>query len=234
MPTKKKAARTRAGKATAKKATAKKATAKKATAKKATAKKATAKKATAKKATAKKAAKPARRPKAPDPEKMMAAWQAAMTPADGHRRLEPIVGTFDARTTFWMSPGAPPDASDGTSEHRWVLGGRYVEQAYRGTAMGMPFEGIGYTGYDNVQRKYVGSWMDNMGTGIMNSVGKGKATDDKMTFTGRMHDPLNRKEVELDMVLKVRDRDHHTFEMFGRSPDGKRFRSMLIEYTRRA
>ena len=31
--------------------------------------------------------------------------------------------------------------------------------------MGMPFEGIGRTGYDNVTGKYWSTWIDNMSTG---------------------------------------------------------------------
>ncbi len=34
--------------------------------------------------------------------------------------------------------------------------------------MGMPFEGMGIDGYDNLAKQYVSTWVDNMGTGIMN------------------------------------------------------------------
>jgi len=52
----------------------------------------------------KKAAKPAAS-KSNSMEQMMAQWQKAMTPAEGHKRLEPIVGSFKAKTTFLMEPG---------------------------------------------------------------------------------------------------------------------------------
>ena len=111
------------------------------------------------------------KPAAMSEEQMMALWQAAATPSAGHARLMPMVGTWRATTTFTMAPGAPPQVSSGTSVHRLVLGGRYLEQVYKGTAMAMPFEGIGFTGYDNVQKRFVGTWMDTFGTGVMNSVG---------------------------------------------------------------
>jgi hypothetical protein len=106
-----------------------------------------------------------------------------------------------------------------------------VQQVYRGTAMGMPFEGIGYTGYDNVQRKYVGSWMDVMSTGMMTSVGAGQPS--RMSFKSRMHDAVSKKEIVVDTILRVQDRDHHSFEMWAPAPGGKRFRTMLVEYTRK-
>jgi hypothetical protein len=167
-----------------------------------------------------------------DQEKIMAAWQKAMAPADGHRRLEPLVGTWLAKTTFWMAPGAPPSTGEGVSEHRWVLGGRYLEQTYRGTSMGMPFEGRGYTGYDNVQGKYVGTWMDTMGTCIMNSVGTGKPTREQIAFSSSLFEPGTRRQVLFRSLIRIQGRDHHTFEMWTTAPAGKRFRTMLVEYRR--
>ena len=66
--------------------------------------------------------------KAMSQDQMMALWQKAATPAEGHRRLQAMEGSFRAKTTFTMSPGDPPQVSDAVSEHRFVLGGRYLEQ----------------------------------------------------------------------------------------------------------
>lgn len=186
----------------------------------------------AKKATNKETPATKKAPPAMDQEAMMAAWQKAMNPSDGHRRLDPLVGSFRAKTTFTMMPGAPPDLSEATSEHRWVLGGRYLEQVYKGTSMGMPFEGRGYTAYDNVQKKYLGVWMDTFGTGLMTSVGVGKPTDREIRMDSEAIDPSGAK-VHFDAIIRIEDRDHHTFEMWTKGPDGKRFRQMLVEYTRK-
>ena len=174
----------------------------------------------------------ARKPKAMDPEAMMAAWMKAMTPAEGHHRLAPLVGTFVARTTFWMAPGAPGDSHDGVSEHDWVLGGRFVQQRYRGTAMGMPFEGIGYTGFDNVRGKYASTWMDTMGTGIMNSVGTGKPTESQIGSVCTAWE-AGAGMVEIQGMIRIQDHDHHTFELRRKGPNGKTFRNMLVEYKRK-
>ncbi len=166
-----------------------------------------------------------------DPEAAMAAWQKSMTPSAGHQRLEPMVGTWTTRTTFTMAPGAPPEASEGVSEHRWVLGGRYLEQVYKGTSMGMPFEGIGFTGYDNVRKKYVGTWMDSFGTGIMSSVGVGKPSDKKIDFDAESFDPSG-KRVRFQCQVRIEDHDHHVYEMWTKAPNGRRFRMMKVEYAR--
>ena len=102
---------------------------------------------------------------------MMDAWQKYATQSEGHKMLNHMVGTFDAKVTSFMQPGAPPAVSTGVSENKWVLGGRYIEQTFTGSFMGMPFQGIGYTGYDNAKKQYFGTWMDNMSTGVMTSTG---------------------------------------------------------------
>src|SRR5438034_10300694 len=84
-----------------------------------------------------------------DEKAMMEAWAKVAAPGEAHRWLEPVVGTWDAKITMWMAPGAPPQESTGTSENKWVLGGRFVEQRYEGKCMGQPFSGLGYTGHDN-------------------------------------------------------------------------------------
>ena len=166
-----------------------------------------------------------------DPE-MMKAWQAAMTPSSGHRRLEPLVGTFSTRTSMWMAPGAPEASSEGVSEHRWAVGGRYLEQSYRGTFMNMPFEGLGFTGFDNVQGKYVGVWMDSFGTGLMNSTSIGKPSDKQIDFESTCIAPGN-KTMKFRCLIKFQGNDRHTYEMYMKLPNGKEHLQMRVEYKRK-
>src|SRR6185503_20208185 len=123
---------------------------------------------------------------ASDEKAMMDAWMKVATPGEAHKWLEAMVGTWDAKISMWMAPGSAPQESTGTSENKWVLGGRFVEQRYEGTFMGQPFSGLGYTGYDNFKKKYIGSWMDNMGTMMM--VSQGEAAGKTLTMTSTMDD----------------------------------------------
>lgn len=192
------------------------------------------KKATRKVAPKRKANPPAKKKAAPamDEAAMMAAWEKAMTPSEGHRRLEPMVGSWRARTEFAMGPDAPAQVSDGVSENRLVLGGRFLEQVYSGEAMEMPFEGIGYTGFDNVRGKYVGTWMDSAGTGIMTSLGIGKPSGEAIDTVSEALDPFG-QPVRFDCKVRIESRDRHTFEMWTKAPDGRRYRAMRIEYDRK-
>lgn len=169
-----------------------------------------------------------------------AAEQAAMqkmmeaaTPGPAHQKLKPMIGTWDAKVTTWAAPGAPPLESYGTMTNQWILGGRWIEMKFHGSFMGMPFHGLGYTGYDNVQKKYVGTWMDNMSTGVMLSEGEMDSSGKSIEFIATVSDPLSGTVTESKETMTIVDDDHHTMEMWGPGPDGKSYRMMVIEYTRK-
>jgi hypothetical protein len=169
----------------------------------------------------------------PSQEEMTKAWMAAGTPGEAHKKLEPMVGSFTVATKMWMDSAKPPEESTGTAESKWALGGRFVEERVEGTAMGQPFTGVGYTGYDNYKKKYVGTWMDSMGTMIMNSAGEADASGKKFTFWSTIDDVILKKAAKVKGVMTVVDDDHHTYEMWSPAPDGKMFKSLEVQYTRK-
>lgn len=171
------------------------------------------------------------KPSAADAKAQMDAMVKAATPGDAHKKLGPMVGTFTASIKTWMQPGQPPLETSGVSENTWALDGRWVEQRYNGTFMGMPFKGIGYTGYDNIKKKYVGTWMDNMSTWVMSSTGT--AEGNAYTFTSTMDDPVTGKPSPIKQKVTVVDDDHHTMEMWSTAPDGSMYKVMEIAYSRK-
>lgn len=165
-----------------------------------------------------------------DPAAMEAMMKAG-TPGDAHKKLDVFVGTWDTKITMWMMPGAPPMSHTGTSTNRWTMGGRYLEQVFKGSMMGMPFEGLGYTGYDNVKKQYWGTWMDSMSTSMMTSTGS--VSNNVFKFDAVMSDPMTGKDMAVEETITIADADHHTLEMWMPGPDGKKFKSMEIVYTRK-
>ncbi len=172
------------------------------------------------------------KPPAMDPT-MMEAMMKAGTPGEPHKKLDVFVGTWDTQITMWMAPGMDPVKSSGTSQNTWMMGGRYLEQRYRGEFFGAPFEGIGYSGYDNVKKQYWGTWMDNMSTAMMLSTGAISADGKVWTYKATMADPMTGKDSSSDEKITVVDADHHTMEMWGAGPDGKNFKMMEIAYSRK-
>jgi hypothetical protein len=172
--------------------------------------------------------------KAAQQKAAMDAMMRAATPGDAHKKLNAMVGTFDAKIKMWMEPGAPPMESTGKAVNEWVLGGRYVQQRFDGTFMGQPFSGIGYTGYDNVRHMYTGTWMDSMSTSMMNSSGGDPDASGKVwRFSAMSMDPVSGEPVNIDERMTLIDNDHQVFEMYGPGPDGSNFKMMEITYTRK-
>jgi hypothetical protein len=166
-----------------------------------------------------------------DEKAMMEAMAKIAAPGENHRKLDAFVGTWNTTVTMWMAPGAPPASSSGTSKNSWALGGRYLEQRYEGSFVGQKFSGVGYTGYDNVTKKWWGTWIDSMSTGIMVSEGKMEG-ESVWHFDARSADPMTGQMMDVKEKITIKDKDHHTMEMWMPGPDGKMFLSMQIDYAR--
>jgi hypothetical protein len=164
---------------------------------------------------------------------MMQACVQAGTPGAPHQALAAMSGTWEATVKTWMDPSQPPMESTGVAEFSMELGGRYLLQKFRGTMMGQPYEGLGHTGYDNVQKKYVSTWLDNMSTGIMMSTGTEDPATKKMTYTGSFWEPMSGREMKVDQALSMAGPDRCIFEMYMPGPDGKMVKNMEITYNRR-
>ena len=178
--------------------------------------------------------KPAPKPAAaPNQEQMMKAWTAYMTPGEAHGRLAKLAGSWTTKTKSWTDPAQPPEETTGTCEFRSVLGGRYLEQRFEGTMMGQPFSGIGFTGYDNVKRKYESFWIDSAGTGMMVMTGAPDPSGKKTVYTGSMLDPLTKKAVAMKAIDTKVDDDTVQFDMWAAGPDGKMAKVMEMTYTRK-
>jgi len=169
----------------------------------------------------------------PDQKALMEAWMKFATPGPGHKALQPLVGTWNVKVTTWMAPGTAPITSDGVSEVAWVLGGRYLEQKNEGSFMGQPYSGIGYTAYDNYKKQYLGTWMDNVGTSILSMSGTADSSGKVVTMEGKMDDFITGKVLAIRSTLRILDDDHNVYEMFSPGPDGKEYRMMQIDYTRK-
>ena len=154
------------------------------------------------------------------------------TPGPEHKKLEELVGTWDTSAKMWMDPSAAPQESKGVAENKMVLGGRFLEQNFEGTMMEQPFTGKGYTGYDLYKKQYVSTWMDSMGTMIMSATGNTDSSG-KLTMTGSMDDPMTGKKMDFKETMTMVDKDHQLFEMWMPGPDGKMFKTLEINYTRK-
>jgi hypothetical protein len=173
--------------------------------------------------------------KMPSEEEMMKRWQESMTPGAEHKMLEESVGTWDAEVKIWMKgPDGEATVSTGTSENKMILGGRYLQQDFTGEMMGQPFVGTGLTGYDNVKKKYVGTWVDNMSTGLATMEGVTDKDGKSVTMWGKMDDAMTgEKNKKIKYVTHFVDKDTQVFESYDVTTYGDKKPMMQITYKRK-
>jgi len=169
----------------------------------------------------------------PDTEAMMKRAEELGKPGPAHKALEALVGDWEVEGRCYMSPDGPPMINKGTAKARWILDGRFVQEDFTGEFMGKTFNGIGVTGYDNMKKKYVGSWIDGMSTGIFNNEGTADADGKGFTFEGKMDDPMTgQRNKPIKFVIRILDPNKHTFEMHDMTL-GDKSKTMEMTYTRK-
>jgi hypothetical protein len=163
----------------------------------------------------------------------MAKCEAAGTPGAQHQRLTGDAGVWSGKTKMWMGPNTQAIESTCSSTITPILDGRFVKCEMKGDMMGMPFNGLGFYGFDNVTQKYQGTWMDNCGTTMMQGTGELSSSGDTLTWTYKYTCPISGKPVTLREVQKTTGKDTKYTEMFGIDPKtGKEFKMMEFTLTR--
>jgi hypothetical protein len=160
---------------------------------------------------------------------------------DNHKLLSSLDGSWNYTIKFWMNPdpNAKPQESNGAATRKSIMGGRYVMEDVAGK-MQMPgedgkmkdvaFKGMGMEGYDNVKKKFVASWIDNMGTGIEFSEGTYDPGTKSFTYTSEI-EPVPGMKSQIREVIKVADKDHMSLEWY-ENRGGQEKKTMEISYTR--
>lgn len=166
----------------------------------------------------------------------MQACMAAATPGSQHQMLASGAGSWSGKSQMWMAPGMPAMESANTCTVTPVMDGRYVKTEFSGDMPGMgPFTGFGINGFDNVSKKFVGTWIDNMSTGIMSGTGEASADGKVITWTFNMNCPVSGKPTTMREIETITGPNTKTLEMWSIDPkSGKEFKSMFIELTRKS
>ena len=171
----------------------------------------------------------------------LAAMAQLTQPGENHKIFDQTTGDWTYVIKFWTSPdtNTPPLVSTGASTTKGIMGGRYFVTDTSGK-MSMPgpdgkltdvdFIGQEIAGYDNVKRKYVSSWIDNMGTGILRLEGTYDPTAKALTYRGKEEEVpgvIN----QVREVITFTDPDHHLMEYYMEA-GGHETKAMEVAYTR--
>ena len=160
---------------------------------------------------------------------------------ENHKLLGDLAGTWSYTVKMWMNPdpSAKPEEYKGTAVRKPMMDGRFYVLDVSGK-MEMPgpdgkkkemtFKGMSLEGYDNVKKKFINTWIDNMGTGIMMSEGSYDPATKTFTYTGEVEAIPGMKQ-KIREVIKVTDKEHHLLEWY-EDRGGKEAKTMEIAYTR--
>jgi hypothetical protein len=174
--------------------------------------------------------------KAENPKKTddpFAAMAKIGAPGPNHKTLNVLAGTWNAKVKFWMDPTKDPVESDGVCVRKWILGGRFLREEYKGKALNSDFTGIGLIGYDNMRKKYTSMWVDSMSTAIWTNLGTYDSGKKTFTFNGEGPDPYTGMTTKSRDVTRVVDDDKVIVEMYKQVPKAKEFKVLEIVYTRK-
>lgn len=154
-------------------------------------------------------------------------------PGKEHELLKQFEGEWDCTSKFTMAPGQEPLVSKAKESARLIAGGLFLVFDVEGEMLGARFVGHGTMGYDTHKKKYTGTWIDSMATGVYLV----EATyDDKaksLTETMEGADPATGATMKMKMVHEIKDKDNRVLKFFMNGPDGKEIQTGTIEYKRK-
>ena len=167
-----------------------------------------------------------------DEAAMRESWLKAATPGPFHAFLAKKVGKWHIAGKSWLAPDAEPELSESTGEAEMILGGRYLLEKMHGEVMGMPYDGMGITGYDNVSGVVTALWMDSMGTTIMVMTGKWEKPGAPLVTTGTYTDPMTGQQMAVRTVTTFVSGDESLFEYFAATAGMPESKMMELRYHR--
>jgi len=169
---------------------------------------------------------------APIDDPMMAKMAEFGATGPAHELLAKRVGKWDFEMIMYQPDGTAAEPTQGTSEARSIMEGRFIEETIISQFMGMAFNGRGTTGFDNLKQRFVSTWIDNMGTAIYHSEGTHDAATNTFHFEGLSPDLMAGEYVTSRWTETWTDDDHIVAKGYKPGPDGEEYMEMELHYTR--
>ena len=152
-------------------------------------------------------------------------------PVKEHEVLKKFEGEWDSVMKFMMEPGKDPMVSKGTETCKLIMGGLFLVTTVDAEMMGGKFYGHGVMGYDVQKKKYTGSWVDSMATGVYTV--EGTLEGNVLTETMEGTDPNSGQPFKMKLVHELKDKDNRVMKFLMAGPDGKEFETGSVTYTRK-
>jgi len=159
---------------------------------------------------------------APSPDslqKLMATYMELAQPGPEHQLLNDMAGKWNMELTMWPQPGGEPMKSNLTGEFNLILGGRFLQSTSKGKIFGMDSETMQILGFDRRSKKYTLVAFDTRGTYSVSAAGTMDPKTSTMTLYGEDVDPVMNMVQKYDFVIKVIDKDTHSWSIIFKNPE---------------
>ncbi len=158
---------------------------------------------------------------APSLEDDLARSMEASRPSAEHRWLDPLVGSWNVDLR-WLGAGRAETRTSGTSENRWILGGRFL--LCESTAGEGPsrVEATTIYGYDGREKRFFSLALNNLATSYEERSGSYDPVTQSFLLSGRQRDESTGGVLVQRQVLKIEGPDRHVVSVYldagGRTP----------------
>jgi hypothetical protein len=134
-------------------------------------------------------------------------------PGTEHKRLDAFVGrwSFQGR---WMGVDGKTVSLEGTSENRWVMGGRFLMCEASAEVSGEKVETLTVLGFDQRQQRYFALALDSIASYYIPSSGTYEAATRSFVLSGKERDEITGIANAYRLVLRIEGTDRYTVEVF--------------------
>ena len=156
---------------------------------------------------------------------------SAATDMAAAKEMAPLatqIGNWTGKVTMTM-PGQAASEAACTESVVKICHGRWTWSDFKGSMMGMPFEGHAITGYDASSKQYVTFWIDSCGMPPTRTAGTFDETTKQFTFAGSCFDDQG-KPATVKQMCSQPDANTRSFHMIMNCSQGRS--EMKIAYTR--
>lgn len=152
-------------------------------------------------------------------------------PGRMHHKMLEWGGNWREQTMVWATPEAEPVKSEAICESRVVMEGRFIMSTHRGEMNKAQYEAQSVLGWDNAKKKFIKTWFDNMGTGILTMEGTWDEAKQTIEFIGYASNPFGEAPIKVRQVLKIINPTEMLLEVY-MDYNGKEYKSMEVKSTR--
>ena len=150
-----------------------------------------------------------------------------------HHNLQQWSGHWKDEMKVWSGENPEPNIYLLEKEGRVACEGKLLMRNISGRISTGPYEAYETINYDNLKRKFVKTWFDNLGTNILVLEGALDEKTNTLVFEGTTIDPLTMQTIKVRQVLHIQDPENQLLEVFVQYKDEKPLKTMEVKSTRK-